>query len=360
MGDDLRHADGARRPAIRGADRDRRRRRAQRDRAAAGTQSRLAAAAVALDMMEETPRTTLRDVDPSTLWVAYGFDPPRRKRRSVRIVRSGELAEGYAYIFPKRDHVNVGIGYVLDHYRGSIDAAPYELQRGFVDHLRRRGVMSRANRCAQNFTPFPDSGRRTARASRRRPRAAGGRRGRLRQRLHGRGHLLRDGVGRAGGAHRCRTRRRRRTHAWPTLYRRACDREIGAELRDSVLIQRYLFGDRRRIATVIDGASRAPAMTRADSRFRDRPAALCSTASSPAARCAAARGAAGLGAGERHRRVDEGFWPGRRERWTLKIWQALFSIGRSSICSGAPASARGPTSSTRIGRCRSTAPSTGS
>ena len=30
--------------------------------------------AVAVDMMEETPRTALRDVDPSTLWVAYGFD----------------------------------------------------------------------------------------------------------------------------------------------------------------------------------------------------------------------------------------------------------------------------------------------
>ena len=29
------------------------------------------------------------------------------------------------------------------------------------------------------------------------------------------------------------------------------------ELRDSVLIQRYLFGDRRRIARMIDGAHRA-------------------------------------------------------------------------------------------------------
>ena len=33
------------------------------------------ASSVALDMMEETPRTALRDVDPSTLWVAYGYDP---------------------------------------------------------------------------------------------------------------------------------------------------------------------------------------------------------------------------------------------------------------------------------------------
>jgi flavin-dependent dehydrogenase len=45
-------------------------------------------------------------------------------------------------------------------------------------------------------------------------------------------------------------------------FRRACDDEIGAELRDSVLIQRYLFADRRRIARVIRGARAAPAVTR--------------------------------------------------------------------------------------------------
>ncbi len=45
-------------------------------------------------------------------------------------------------------------------------------------------------------------------------------------------------------------------------YARACDREIGAELRDSVLIQRHLFADRRRIAQVIDGAQTAPELTR--------------------------------------------------------------------------------------------------
>src|SRR5262249_30035138 len=45
-------------------------------------------------------------------------------------------------------------------------------------------------------------------------------------------------------------------------YRRACDYEIGAELRDSVLIQRYLFADRRRIAAAIQGTRREPAATR--------------------------------------------------------------------------------------------------
>jgi len=45
-------------------------------------------------------------------------------------------------------------------------------------------------------------------------------------------------------------------------YRRLVDHEIGVELRDSTLIQRYLFADRRRIAQVIDGARREPRITR--------------------------------------------------------------------------------------------------
>src|SRR5207245_9964939 len=62
-------------------------------------------------------------------------------------------AEGYAYIFPKRDHVNIGIGYVLSYYRHAIEASPYELQRGFVDELRARGVVA-GESMRRNFTPF--------------------------------------------------------------------------------------------------------------------------------------------------------------------------------------------------------------
>ena len=57
--------------------------------------------------------------------------------------------------------------------------------------------------------------------------------------------------------------------SWPSTtsdlarpYRRAVRREMGAELRDSVLIQRYLFGDRRRIAAAIAAAPHQAAMTR--------------------------------------------------------------------------------------------------
>ena len=201
------------------------------------------ASSIALDMMEETPRETLRDADPSTLWVAYG-------------VNGGP---GYGYIFPKRDHVNVGIGYVLDHYRQSIDDHPYEVQRAFVDELRSRGIVEGQSDRA-NFTPFliPVGG------PLRRP---------------GRGRVL--VAGDAGGfvngftaegiyyamvsgelaANAVIATDPRAIHGLAPRYGRAVDDEIGAELRDSVLIQRYLFADRRRIARVVAGARHAADLT---------------------------------------------------------------------------------------------------
>ena len=45
-------------------------------------------------------------------------------------------------------------------------------------------------------------------------------------------------------------------------YCRMVNDEMGAELRDSVLLQRYLFADRRRIDAVIAGADGNQALTR--------------------------------------------------------------------------------------------------
>jgi len=163
-------------------------------------------------------------------------------------------------VFPKRDHVNVGIGYVLDHYRKAIDVSPYELQRRFVDELRRRGVME-GESVRRNFTPFiiPVGGP-------------------LRRPGSGRVLLAGDAGGFVNGftaegiyyamvsgdlAARAITATPARALAkLARRYQRAVQREIGAELRDSVLIQRYLFADRRRIANVINGASQEPELTR--------------------------------------------------------------------------------------------------
>lgn len=216
------------------------------------------AASIALDMMEETPREALEAVDPSTLWVTYGYQPRGKASGS----HSKRAPEGYAYIFPKRDHVNVGVGYVLSYYRDAVGESPYQVQRCFVDELRSLGVVS-GNSVRENFTPFliPVGG------PLRRP-------GRGRVLLAGdaggfvnaftaegiyyamvSGELAARAVVESGGGGGTGERNVARR------YRRLCNREIGPELRDAVLIQQYLFADRRRIARTIDAVHRYPALT---------------------------------------------------------------------------------------------------
>ncbi len=236
------------------------------------------AGAVALDMMEETPRCQLRDVDPSTLWIAYGCNPG-----GVTPVKGDDQKrahEGYAYIFPKRDHVNVGVGYVLSHYREAIDRAPYDLQQEFVSWLRERGILE-GDSVRRNFTPFiiPVGG----------PLARPGR---------GRVLLAGDAGGFVNGftaegiyyamvtgelAGRAILDSAGNSPLMAEAYRRACDHEVGSELRDSVLIQRFLFADRRRIAHVIAAASRARPMTNLGTGSRDRKTRLSRRAAAMAA-----------------------------------------------------------------------------
>jgi geranylgeranyl reductase family protein len=211
-----------------------------------------AASAVALDMMEESPRDVLRETDPSTVWVAYGFN-----LGGSRPVKGTNAPEGYAYVFPKRDHVNVGIGYVLSHYRQAIDAAPYELQRRFIGRLRDRGLVA-GESMRTHFTPFliPVGGPLRAPARGRvllAGDAGGFVNGVTAEGIYYAmvsGDLAAKAVLGPGGVSTVARR-----------YRRACDYEIGAELQDSVLVQRYLFADRRRIARIIAGAHREQVMT---------------------------------------------------------------------------------------------------
>jgi geranylgeranyl reductase family protein len=211
---------------------------------------------VALDMMEETPRDCLRDIDPSTLWVGYGYGSSAGKA----------AAEGYAYIFPKRDHVNIGIGYVLDYYRRHVAGAPYDLQKTFVRALRSRGVVE-GESVRGNFTPFliPVGGP-LHETARRRVALAGDAGGFVNAfTAEGIYYAMVTGelAAAAAVAHLADGRHFGRS------YERAWRAEIGPELRDSVLIQRYLFADRRRIKAVIDSARADVALTRLVLEFAD-------------------------------------------------------------------------------------------
>ena len=205
------------------------------------------AARLALDMMEETPVSALRAAEPDTLSVFYGYGG----------------AHGYAYIFPKREHVNVGIGYVLPFFKERVDLTPYDLQRQFVGDLRARGLMEGESQRG-HFTPFliPIGGP-------------------LRTTAAGRVLLAGDAGGFVNGfsaegiyyamvtgdlAARAILAARRRDVVDPAAARRGYvrlwKREIGAELRDSVLIQKYLFPNPARMDRVVRAARTRPEFPR--------------------------------------------------------------------------------------------------
>jgi geranylgeranyl reductase family protein len=202
---------------------------------------------LALDMMEETPLETLRPAEPETLAVFYGYGG----------------AHGYAYIFPKKAHCNVGVGYVLPFFDQQVDVAPYDLQRAFVGDLIGRGMMTGESR-REHFTPFliPIGGplKTTAQGRVLLAGDAGGF-------VNGfsaegiyyamvTGDLAADAVLSARRADALDPARARRA------YVRAWRQELGAELRDSVLIQKYLFHVPERMDRVVRGANARPEFSR--------------------------------------------------------------------------------------------------
>jgi geranylgeranyl reductase family protein len=196
---------------------------------------------LAIDMMEETPLETLSAEWPDVLWVAYAY----------------KGLDGYSYIFPKTRHVNVGIGCVMSHFKREVEAAPYELQQQFVTAMVAAGALhGRSDR--RQFTPFliPIGGP-------------------LKPAHHGRVLFAGDAGGFVNAitaegiyyamvsgelAGRALTAVGGDGVAAGPVYDRLWRRELGAELDDAVLIQRYLFSSHDRVARLVRGAAEAPAL----------------------------------------------------------------------------------------------------
>jgi flavin-dependent dehydrogenase len=191
---------------------------------------------IALDMMEETPNESLAAADPDTLWVSYGYG----------------RSEGYAYVFPKRDHVNVGIGCLLSYYRGRLRQAPYDFQRRLVAALCETGVLLGGS-CRRYFTPFliPVGGplRRTASE---RVLVVGDAGGFVNGfSAEGIYYAMVSGILAAEAVLR----------GEPLSYERRWRRELGPELRDAVWVQQYLFAESSRVDCMVRGAHRYPPIT---------------------------------------------------------------------------------------------------
>ena len=202
---------------------------------------------VALDMMEETPISSLRTAEPDTLSVFYGYGG----------------AHGYAYIFPKREHVNVGIGYLLPYFKERVDLTPYDLQQRFVGDLRARGMMDGESR-REHFTPFliPIGGP-LSRTAAGRVLLAGDAGGFVNGfSAEGIYYAMVTGDLAARAVIEARTARGVSPARARRSYVRAWRHEIGAELRDSVLIQKHLLTSPARMDRVVSGANARPEFSR--------------------------------------------------------------------------------------------------
>lgn len=202
-----------------------------------GVNRRWSRDAVALDMMEETPVETLRASRPDVLWVAYAHNG----------------LDGYAYVFPKTHHVNVGIGCLVSHYRGEGHGQPYAMQEQFVSRLVEAGVLHGRSerRC---FTPFliPVGGP-LPQTSTGRVLFAGDAGGFVNA-ISAEGIYYAMVSGELAG--QAAARHRAAPAAAAAAYTRAWRREIGTELADSVRVQKYLFASHERVARALrDGAT---------------------------------------------------------------------------------------------------------
>jgi geranylgeranyl reductase family protein len=201
--------------------------------------------ALAVDLMEETPNTYLHATDPDCLWVSYGFP-------ASSVGGPASLCEGYAYVFPKQTHVNVGIGYLSSRYRTAFRGRAYALQRGLIDLLIRDGVLAGESR-SEHFTPFvlPVGGP-IRRTGTRRVLVAGDAGGFVNGfTAEGIYYAMvsgdlaataaADALGNGVAAHRS--------------YRAMWKAEIGGELEESVALQRFFFTNPSRIDALVAGAS---------------------------------------------------------------------------------------------------------
>jgi geranylgeranyl reductase family protein len=92
---------------------------------------------LAIDTMEETPLDELAVTDPETMYVAYGY----------------KGYPGYGYVFPKRDCVDAGVGFLLPFFKRTLGGAPYTHHARFLDEVAARGIV-RGRSNPDNFKAY--------------------------------------------------------------------------------------------------------------------------------------------------------------------------------------------------------------
>jgi geranylgeranyl reductase family protein len=180
---------------------------------------------LAIDTMEETPLAELSVADASTIYVAYGY----------------RGWPGYGYVFPKRDCVDAGVGFLLSFFKRELGGAPYAYHRAFLEVAGAKGVV-RGRSNPENFKAYrlPLGGplRRTVAERVLVCGDAGG----FVNAYTGEGIYFAMVTGEhAGRAAAAAVARRDFSVAGLAGYQAAWEAEVGEELHDSLRIQRRLF-----------------------------------------------------------------------------------------------------------------------
>jgi len=104
---------------------------------AAGLTTGFADEALAIDTMEETPLAELAMAEPDTMYVAYGY----------------KGWPGYGYVFPKRDCVDAGVGFLLPFFKRALSGPPYAHHARFLEEVAARGIV-RGRSNPDNFKAY--------------------------------------------------------------------------------------------------------------------------------------------------------------------------------------------------------------
>ncbi len=104
---------------------------------AAGLTAGFADETLGIDTMEETPLAELAMTEPDTMYVAYGY----------------KGWPGYGYVFPKRDCVDFGVGFLLPFFKRALGGPPYAHHARFLGEVAARGIV-RGRSNPDNFKAY--------------------------------------------------------------------------------------------------------------------------------------------------------------------------------------------------------------
>jgi len=216
----------------------------------AGLRGPWSPAQIAVDGTEESPIAVV-SARTDTLYVHFG--------------RGGGY--GYGYVFPKAAHVNFGVGYLLDYVKKHVDEKPYEHHIRFFEELKAQGVVQgESQRQNFHFYPLPFSGP-LRKISADRVLLAGDAAGFV-------NGFTAEGIYYAmvSGEHAGKTalaaiRSRETSARFLVRHDRACDTEIGRELRQSVALQRRFYPNPVLIDLAVRFANRDPGLRSLITRF---------------------------------------------------------------------------------------------